>query len=169
MQPDRRTGNNCDWKALREVINKKGWTLSNLAFRWGVTLRHVSRALRSDSIDLRWIDAVHGLPMLTRQEARELQRKRIAENKAHKTAKAGQEEVVCEQTSYLVPGSVLIAIETWDAIEEGDEVVVAKVRPLASGEVMVAVRLPMSDDLIWFGSESDLWSCMVETGREEKL
>jgi len=29
------------------------------------------------------------------------------------------------------------------------------------------VRRWEGDDLVWFESEEDLWSCMVETGREE--
>jgi hypothetical protein len=79
------------------------------------------------------------------------------------------EETVSGETlySFLCPGEILIATESRGEIEEGEEWVVAEVKKLFTGGCMVAVRRWEGDDLVWFESEEDLWSCMVETGREE--
>lgn len=163
------------WRSLRLVVARKGWTLSNLAFRWGVSLRHVSRTLGSNSIDVRWLDAVNGLPTLTRSEARTIQRERLAAEKARiptsfRQGGAGQDESLEEsgrETIHPKPGAILVAIESRGDIQEGDEVVVSEVRQLWSGDVMFGVNALGVDNVIWFVSKADLLSCLADTGREE--
>ena len=165
---------------LREAASAKGWSLSNLAYRWGVTVRHLSRVFTADEIEQRWVDAVNGLPVLTRAEARFMKISRLSQQKArpdlevHPGAVGSFEDEPTEETvsgetlySFLCPGAILIATESRGEIEEGEEWVVAEVKKLFAGGCMVAVRRWEGDDLVWFESEEDLWSCMVETGREE--
>lgn len=165
---------------LREATSAKGWSLSNLACRWGVTIRHLSRVFSGDEIDQRWIDAVNGLPVLSRMEARLLTGERLAIERAS-SATAKQQDVSQEGsqtlqedlidrpilTDYLKPGAILVSLESSGAFEDGDEWVIAEVRASLSGDYMIAVRQADANELVWFSSEEELWSHMAETGRVE--
>ncbi|WP_241647588.1 MULTISPECIES: helix-turn-helix domain-containing protein [Rosenbergiella] len=47
---------------IKELIKAKNWTMGNIAKRWGITPRHISRVFNDISREKHWDDAVRGLP-----------------------------------------------------------------------------------------------------------
>ena len=125
---------------LREAASAKGWSPRTLRID---NIRHLSRVFTGDEVEQRWVDAVNGLPVLTRAEARFMKISRLAQQKTKPDLEVGPgatgifEDEPAEETvsgeplySFLCPGAILIATESRGEIEEGEEWVVAEVKTL---------------------------------------
>ena len=58
--------------SLKASLARRNWSVSNLAFRWRLTLSQLSRILHDPGRAPHYEDAFRGLPALTRAEARAL-------------------------------------------------------------------------------------------------
>lgn len=48
---------------FKAEIQRRGWTYSSLALRWGVSDNWISKIARNENRPLHWDDAVRGLPL----------------------------------------------------------------------------------------------------------
>lgn len=155
---------------LRQLALDAGWSLSNLAWRWGVSLEHLSRLFSDPDRPAYWADAVAGLPRLTRQDAARIRGERLAATaqvraRRARTRKqaAGQElAAINPYRGYLVAGSVLVVTRALGYAEIGVEGVVLALRE-TSGREEYLIRFPGGEE--WFDAVH-IEAHLAETGRE---
>lgn len=166
---------------IKRHVAERGWSFANLAFRWGITPRHLLRVLGASPVEQKWLDALAGLPRLSRAEAKALKLAR-ARQALCRTSVLNSPRTDHEQTSstvagasnydvfgFLHEGSVLVAVGDYGEISEGDEAVVIERRPLPTGDAMYLVKVLATHEECWFASEADLLDVLVETGKEIEL
>ena len=168
---------------IKRHVAERGWSFANLAFRWGITPRHLVRVLGASPVEQKWLDALAGLPRLTRTEAKALKSSRIRLAQRSKSASTSESQpthlqqhrppiasaVAFEAFGFLREGSVLVALGDYGEIGEGDEVVVTERRALPTGDAMYLVKILATGEECWFASEAALFDVLVETGRELQL
>lgn len=64
--------------AVKALLEARGWSVSNLAFRWDVSLGYLSSVIHDARRAAHFNDAFVGLPQLTRAQSREWTRRRQA-------------------------------------------------------------------------------------------
>ena len=168
---------------IKRQVAERGWSFANLAFRWGITSRHLLRVLGASPVEQKWLDALAGLPHLSRTEAKALKSARIQLTQRSRSGSRSESPPThlhhqgpsigtaedFDAFGYLREGSILVALADYGEISEGDEVVVTERRSLPTGDSMFSVKILATGEECWFASEADLFDVLVETGREIAL
>ena len=118
---------------FRALAKAKGWKFTMLAARWGVTPEWVSNISRDLQRDLRYDDALYGLPNLhhlkrdLRQRDRELS-VALQEQQARRATRSVLSVPGHRYRGYLVPGAVVTVATAFGSIaEEGQRGIVLQV------------------------------------------
>jgi hypothetical protein len=130
---------------FKALARDKGWKFTMLAQRWGVTPEWISMLCRDESRDVRYDDALLGLPDL-RDAARDQARRRrridqAMEREGLRTASreaAGRKRIApgLRYRGYLVAGSIVTVSATFGSMaEEGERGIVFQVRLQGREEV----------------------------------
>lgn len=159
---------------LKSMAQAAGWSLSNLAWRWQISIEHLSRLLADPNRPTYWDDAVSGLPRLTRLEAAEIRRTRLAatvDKRMHRAQHRTPQKAAplgngFAYQGFLVPGSVVVVTSPVPNIAGvGDEGVVRELRQFEYGEDYL-IRFDNGE--VWFNVDR-IAEHLVETGREVPL
>jgi len=125
---------------FRALARVKGWQFKMLAERWGVTPEWISNISRDPERDLRYDDALYGLPDLRhlardlRQRAREVDLA-MAERTAHEAAAKPRTASGLRYRGYLVPGAIVTATTQFGTVaEEGERGIVFQVESVGREE-----------------------------------
>lgn len=160
---------------FREGMKSRGWRLSDVAWRWGISPEYLSRLVADRDRAPHWDDAVRGLPAIGRPEAARIRKDRLAAGKLRNQVRAEADPAI-EQPAlpaptgpgysyhgYLVLNSIVAAtIAIGEIAEAGDEGYIAEIRDEGRGEEYL-VAFEYGQD--WF-REMDVERCLVETGKE---
>jgi hypothetical protein len=153
---------------FKDGILSKGWSLSNLAWRWGITAEYLSRLITNQNRGRHWDDAVRGLPTIGRIKAATIRKERFAASPKDigltpSVAATANDSHGYSYQGYLTKGSVVVASKAIrDFAESGEEGYVSAVRDGGCGEEYLIV---FHGDEKWF-REIDVETSLVETGRE---
>jgi hypothetical protein len=142
---------------FKALIMSRGWSMSNLAWHWGISLEHLSRLIVDRDRPVYWDDAAAGVRILTRADAAKLRKDRL-----HATAqvRAKRLEVRKSQVKpagtgysyqgFLVVGSVVVVSNPLGYANQGDEGVVVEVSDDGSGEIY---RIQFAGGEEWFDAK----------------
>ena len=126
---------------FRALAKAKGWKFTMLAARWGVTPEWVSNVSRDPQRDLRYDDALYGLPNLhhlkrdLRQRAREVGMA-VQEQQARLATRSVSPMPGYRYRGYLVPGAVVTVATAFGSVaEEGQRGIVFQVNQRDDEEV----------------------------------
>ena len=118
---------------FRALAKAKGWKFTMLAARWGVTPEWVSNISRDPQRDLRYDDALYGLPNLhhlkrdLRHRSRELS-VAVQEQQARRATRSILPAPGHRYRGYLMPGTVVTVATAFGSIaEEGQRGIVFQV------------------------------------------
>lgn len=97
---------------LRSQLKTKGWTLSNLAFRWGISLGYLCGLVADRCRPQHWEDAFCGLPAISRIEARQLElaRKEAGNPKKKRPRRAPRQIVIVHEKGDLFISTNLVGV-----------------------------------------------------------
>ncbi len=118
---------------FRSLARAKGWKFTMLAQRWGVTPEWISEVSRDPQRDLRYDDALHGLPDLHHLQRALRQRERevdaaVAGRQAQQQARPRATAPGYRYRGYLVPGAVVTVAAAFGSMaEEGARAIVLQV------------------------------------------
>lgn len=150
---------------FREAAAAKGWSMANLAYRWGIYPESLSRIANNPRRDPWWNDALAGLPSLTAKEAREITEQRLRA-KPPKPRQRKSSDLSADQAGYryhddLEPGAIVILTGDMGAYPEGSEGIVKERAHTGRGEKYLIAFDGYAD---WYGPD-DIDRLMVATGR----
>lgn len=57
-------------EGIKRILKDKRWTMRQVAERWGITERHISRVVNDTEREKHWEDAVRGLPALSEKDVK---------------------------------------------------------------------------------------------------
>lgn len=127
--------------AFRALAKAKGWKFTMLAARWGVTPEWISEVSRNPQRDVRYDDALYGLPDLhhlkrdLQQRAREVEAA-VAGRQERQQARARVAVPGYRYRGYLVSGAVVtVAIEFGSIADEGQRGIVFMVEQQVKQEI----------------------------------
>lgn len=139
----------------------------DLAWRWQITPEHLSRLLAKKEVPAHWVDAVHGLPRLSRTERARIERLRILEADAKKPIKAAALPVAKVDIGFenmdetLSVGDVVLFVQDAWGIPEGVEGVVEAIKYV---EGVAEYKIHAQDNVIYLDGNS-IFDFVVETGK----
>lgn len=123
---------------FKSLVHERGWSLSNLAWRWGISLEHLLREIAHEQRNPRWDDAARGLPNLSPDEAREIRAQRLAARAPTSKRKPPSTQTQCgsgyRYRGTLIIGSVLYVLNDLGEIPEGTRGVVRRIDDNGFGE-----------------------------------
>lgn len=155
---------------FKQVARERGWSLSNLAWRWNISLEHLLRTIAEENRSIRWDDALRGLPNLSNEDAQEIRAQRLAARPppAPRTQQHARPDMRggpgYRYHGSLVDGSVLLTCEALGEIPEGARAVVRR----TDDNGCVERYLVEFDDYgsFWM-SPDEIDASLVETGECE--
>lgn len=149
--------------ALKASLTRRNWSVSNLAFRWRLTLSQLSRILHDSERAPHYEDAFRGLPALTRREARALTLLRLKSQPQKRRSRSTRPRTTIEVIHEA--GDLFMST---DLVDQGEGYLYELVEPVRvpagfEGEVVLVgldgrdeFRIPYADLLVLF----------IETGRK---
>lgn len=146
-------------EAIRALIRNKGWSLSNLSFRWGVSLGYLCAVVANHERPAHWTDAFVGLPEIDRLTARSWTQRRLAWAASHPKTSARRPviKVVHER------GDLFISTDLVDR-GEGYRYVLESPERIESGFDGLVVLIGEEDGDVFEVSYTDLATLFTETG-----
>lgn len=171
MSPPDRAGGAFDRlspRAFRQLLKSKGWSISNLAWRWGVSVEHLAREIANPERTPRWDDAARGVEPIDAECAARIKRERLEQRPRKLTQQAprpARQGLGYRYHGELEIGSVLVVFGGLGEIPEGARAVVRAIEDDGSAERYL-VEFDDGYGAFWFGPD-DIDAAFVATGEVE--
>lgn len=166
--------------AFRSSIDRSGWKIVDLAYRWGITENYLSRLIADPNRPAHWDDAVRGIADVSAADLRLFRKYRLAnplQKQPTRRKKTMPEELADEAplksgpdysyVGFLEKGDILAVTEdmTREGIFKGDE---GLILAITEDEKGMHYQIDFGGIVLWLRTQ-EISLYMVETGRFRDL
>lgn len=168
--------------AYRRHIERSGWRLVDVAYRWGITENYLSRLIADPDRAAHWDDAVRGLPKVSAAELRHFRMHRLANPLPKKPTRAKKKRSLRDffpdddtpeegggnaHKGYLSIGDIIAVVDDMakHGLYTGDEGIVLKID---EDDENLSYKIDFEGVVIWLEFDEIRQHC-AETGKSRPV